>query len=68
MELVIRLRSLPFPGKVMIFSSELSREVNSAYRQLKVDRILFKPVLPTVLRRVLLELYPRNDALRRVDR
>lgn len=63
MEFVIRLRSLPFAGKIMIFSSELSREVNSAYRQLKVDRILFKPVLPTVLRRVLSELYPRSDAL-----
>ena len=57
MELVLRLRSLPFPGKVMVFSSELSREVNMAYRELKVDRILFKPVLPTVLRRVLSELY-----------
>jgi len=60
MELVLRLRSLPFGGKIMIFSSELSREVNMAYRELKVDRILFKPVLPTVLRRVLAELYA-ND-------
>jgi CheY-like chemotaxis protein len=57
MELVLRLRSLPFPGKIMVFSSELSRDVSSAYRQLKVDRILFKPVLPTVLRSALTELF-----------
>jgi two-component system chemotaxis response regulator CheY len=61
-ELVLRLRSLPFPGKIMVFSSELSREVNNAYRELKVDRILFKPVLPTVLRGVLAELCPAENS------
>jgi hypothetical protein len=30
--------------------------VGEAYRQLEVDRILFKPVFPSDLRRVLLEL------------
>lgn len=57
MELVRHLRALSFPGKIMIFSSELSREVNGAYRALNVDGILNKPVFPSALRRVLHELY-----------
>lgn len=56
MELVMRLRALRYPGKIMVFSSELSREISNAYRQLKVDRILYKPVFPAVLRQVLDEL------------
>lgn len=58
LELVLRLRSLPFPGKIMLFSSELSREIASSYRQQNVDRILFKPVMPTLLRRTLEEMFP----------
>jgi two-component system, chemotaxis family, chemotaxis protein CheY len=55
-QLVTRLRELSFPGKIMVFSSELSREVNAAYRRLCVDKILFKPVFPATLRQVLEEI------------
>ena len=61
-DLVTQLRTLPFPGKIMVFSSELSREVNNAYRRLQVDRILYKPVFPSTLREVLHELFAPNDS------
>jgi CheY-like chemotaxis protein len=56
-ELVTRLRALPFNGKVLIFCSELSPAVNETYQKLKVDRILYKPVFPSELRQVLADLF-----------
>lgn len=44
LELVRHLRTLPYRGKILIFSSELSSAVDDAYRQLKVDHILQKPI------------------------
>lgn len=58
LELIARLRALPFPGKILIFSSELSAAVAEAYRQLAADRILYKPVFPSELRRVLSDMFP----------
>lgn len=55
-DLVRQLRATSFPGKIVIFSSELSRDVNNAYREMNVDRILNKPIFPAELRRVLDEL------------
>lgn len=57
-ELVTRLRELPYTGKVLIFCSELGPAVNAAYQRLRVDRILYKPVFPSELRQVLAELHP----------
>ncbi|HWA86851.1 MAG TPA: response regulator [Opitutus sp.] len=56
-ELVTRLRNLPYTGKVLIFCSELSPAINERYRQLGVDRILYKPVFPSELRQVLADLF-----------
>lgn len=56
-ELVTRLRLLPFHGKVLIFCSELSPAVNETYHRLNVDRILYKPVFPSELRQVLADLF-----------
>jgi CheY-like chemotaxis protein len=58
LELVSRLRAGPFPGKILVFSSELSHDVNGAYRELKVDKILYKPVPPSAMRQALAELFP----------
>jgi hypothetical protein len=58
------VRDLPFHGKILIFCSELSPIVNHAYRQLDVDRILFKPVFPSELRRALVELYTADVSQR----
>jgi len=52
LELVARLRSLNFPGKIIVFSSELSTEVDDSYRRYKVDHILPKPIFPSDLRAI----------------
>lgn len=57
-ELVSRLRAVPFQGRIMVFSSELSPAVAEDYRNLGVDKILYKPVFPSQLRDVLAELFP----------
>jgi two-component system, chemotaxis family, chemotaxis protein CheY len=56
LELVTRLRALPFAGKILLFSSGLSNEVCEAYHRLKVDYILHKPVFPHELRQALAKL------------
>jgi len=53
LELVTRLRSLPFLGKIVVFSSGLTDEVCEAYRNFKIDQILRKPVFPYELRQAL---------------
>ncbi len=50
LELVSSIRSQSFPGKIIVFSSELSQAVDAAYRRLKVDHILPKPIFPAQLR------------------
>lgn len=60
LELVTRLRELDFPGRIMVFSSELSELVARQYHALRVDRILYKPVFPSALRQTLAELFPAS--------
>ena len=57
LELISHVRALSFPGKILIFSSELSPKITEAYTELKVDRMLFKPVFPSELRQVLTDLF-----------
>lgn len=57
LELVHRLRESRYPGKIVIFSSELSERVTSAYQALHVDCILMKPIFMPKLREVLRELW-----------
>lgn len=52
LELVTKIRSTPYAGKIIVFSSELSQTVDEAYRRLKVDHILPKPIFPAQLRAV----------------
>jgi two-component system chemotaxis response regulator CheY len=52
LELVAQVRALNFPGKIIVFSSELSTEVDLAYRRHKVDHILPKPIFPSDLRAI----------------
>jgi two-component system chemotaxis response regulator CheY len=58
LQLVARLREQEFPGKIMVFSSELSADASAEYRRLKVDRVLYKPVFPSVLRQTIAEMFP----------
>ena len=55
LELVTSIRQTPYQGKIIIFSSELSEAVNTAYHRLKVHCILPKPIFPSQLR----ELFAR---------
>lgn len=59
LELVTKLREIVFPGRIMVFSSELGDVVARQYLALRVDRILYKPVFPTTLRSTLSELFPQ---------
>jgi two-component system chemotaxis response regulator CheY len=61
-ELVRNLRALGFRGKIMVFSSELSPDVACDYRKLGVDRIIYKPVYPTMLREMLKEMFAPRAA------
>lgn len=52
LELVAQLRTLRYPGKIIVFSSELSTEVDDSYRRYRVDHILPKPIFPSDLRAI----------------
>lgn len=58
LDLVAELRRHGYSGKIMVFSSELSSDVELEYFRYHVDRILYKPVPPTTLRAALSELFP----------
>jgi two-component system chemotaxis response regulator CheY len=58
LELIREVRRLPFPGKVVVFSSELSHSVRDEYLALKVNRVLEKPIRPATLRQLLREMFP----------
>lgn len=52
LELVAQLREISFPGKIIVFSSELSTAVDASYRRHRVDHILPKPIFPSDLRAI----------------
>lgn len=60
LELVRRVRSFGFSGKIIAFSSELSPAVAEEYRKLNVDRVLQKPVFPLDFRLMLREIFPSH--------
>jgi len=57
LELVRQTRQLAYPGKIVVFSSELSEKVHEQYRQFAVDAILAKPIFPLTFRTVLEQLF-----------
>ena len=57
LELVRQTRDLPYPGKIVVFSSELSELVHDEYRKCAVDAIMAKPIFPLNIRTVLEELF-----------
>lgn len=61
-ELVRRLGTTAFKGKIMVFSSELELAVHRDYHQLGVSVILPKPIRPAFLRKTLAELLPTAAA------
>lgn len=61
LELVEALRRLPFRGRVMVFCSELDPAVAAEYERLGVDRLLYKPILPTTLRQAVADLFECSE-------
>jgi CheY-like chemotaxis protein len=57
LELVRCVRATQYAGRIIVFSSELSDDVNEQYRQLGVDLVLPKPIFPVTFREMLRELY-----------
>lgn len=57
LDLVRQARQLPFTGKIIVFSSELSQAVTTQYRESGVALILPKPIFPHTLRVVLDQLF-----------
>jgi CheY-like chemotaxis protein len=58
LELVRKVRQLPFTGRIIVFSSELCPSVYDEYLSQRVDRVIAKPVLPGELRQLLAEMFP----------
>jgi len=54
LELVMRLREIHYPGLIAVVSSELNADVEDEYRNLGVEKILYKPVELTALRALVL--------------
>lgn len=52
LQIVGELRAMKYPGRIIVFSSELSTEVDAAYRRHQVDHILPKPIFPSDLRAI----------------
>ncbi len=63
LDLVRQTRQLTYPGKIVVFSSELSETVKDAYRGLAVDAILTKPIFPLTFRDVLEKLFSEKAHL-----
>lgn len=64
LELVEQVRRLGFPGRIVVFSSELNLSVQAGYAALKVDRVLPKPIKPATLRQLVTEMFfavPASD-------
>jgi two-component system, chemotaxis family, chemotaxis protein CheY len=56
LELVHQVVKIPFPGRILVFSSELDPNVHREYHRLGVSVILPKPIRPAILRKALAEL------------
>lgn len=53
LELVTAVRKTTFAGKILVFCSEIGDEAEAAYKKLKVDNVLQKPVSFDRLREML---------------
>lgn len=61
--LVMRLRDGGYTGKIIILADEVDGDTEGEYLRLNVDRIMFKPVLPSGLRACVAELFPGSGRL-----
>ncbi|MEN9662377.1 MAG: hypothetical protein RL324_1326 [Verrucomicrobiota bacterium] len=59
--LVQAVREREIPCRILVFCSALSRDVHDAYRRFAVDRVLYKPVLPSDLRRTIRDIFAEDQ-------
>lgn len=64
LSLVRQLRRTFFPGKIVVFSSDLTPLVRASYEALCVDRILNKPIDGIALPRAIEHLYRPDQRIR----
>lgn len=60
-ELVQAVREREIPCRILVFCSALSRDVHDAYHRFAVDRVLYKPVLPSDLRRTIRDIFAEDQ-------
>lgn len=66
LELVAAVRALPsYRGRILVFTSELSLHIAAAYRRLRVDQMIPKPVFPSELRRIIASLFAEESGQNR---
>jgi two-component system chemotaxis response regulator CheY len=57
LDFVKALRTTSYAGRLIVFCSELDPAVATTYDELGADRLLYKPVLPSALRKIIAELF-----------
>jgi CheY-like chemotaxis protein len=62
LELVRRLRAMPYKGKVLVLSAHLTHDNRAAYDALGVDAMMSKPFDVGALRRAIDDLFPNLSA------
>ena len=58
LDLVWHIRQLPYTGKIVILSSELSPAMHDRYRRFGVTLLLTKPIFPPTFCQMLRQLFP----------
>lgn len=64
LEFVQHLRTIPYTGRVIVFSGNLTPPIEAAYQKLAVDRIIRKPILPSTLPNAIESLYASQGELK----
>ena len=57
LELLRALRGRKYEGRIIVLCSELNAAAEKAYQDLKVDRLVYKPILPSTLRQIVAGLF-----------
>ncbi|HRE81645.1 MAG TPA: response regulator [Opitutaceae bacterium] len=57
LEFIAEVRKLPYRGKVIVFSGNLTPEIEAGYLRLNADKLIRKPILPHTLPHAIEKLY-----------
>lgn len=62
LEFIAEVRKRPYRGKVVVFSGNLTPEIEASYVQLNADKLIRKPILPHTLPHAIEVLYSVGDS------